>query len=80
MPASNFAELPPDKKRLYEEFKANAELYAVRLDCAGKKFSAISAFGHFYVWVQGFVLPVGAASLAIYLLLKYGTLSAPLQF
>ena len=76
----DFAKLSPDKQRLYEDFRTNAELYAVRLDYAGRKFKAISAFGHFYVWVQGFILPMGATSLAIYLLFKYGTFSAPMQF
>jgi hypothetical protein len=72
--------LADDKKRLYEDFKTNVELYAVRLDHAGKKFKAVSVFGHFYVWIQGFVLPIGVATVAIYLLVKYGTFAAPLQF
>lgn len=69
--------LPDEKKRLYEDFKLNADLWAMRLDYAGKKFKAVSAFGHFYVWVQGFVLPVAASIVAVYLLLKYGTFAAP---
>lgn len=76
----DFSKLSPDKQSLYEEFKTNVELYAVRLDHAGKKFRAISAFGHFYVWVQGFVLPMGTTSLAIYLLFKYGSFTAPVHF
>lgn len=80
MQPQDFAKLPSEKQRLYEEFKTNAELYAVRLDHAGKKFKAISAFGHFYVWVQGFALPLAAAGLAAYLLLKYGSYSYPTQF
>lgn len=69
--------LPEDQRRLYDEFKLNAELYGVRLDCAGNKFKTVSTFGHFYVWVQGFILPVGAAVLAVYLLVKYGSFAAP---
>ncbi len=75
-----FAALPPDKKNLYEEFKLNAKLYGERLGVAGQKFRAISAFGHFYVWFQGFVLPIGAALVAFYLLMKYGAFIAPPQF
>lgn len=71
--------LSDDKKRLYEEFKLNADLWALRLDHAGKKFKAISAFGHFYVWVQGFALPIGVATVAVYLLIKYGTFAEPTQ-
>lgn len=77
--AEGLSKLPDDKKKLYDEFKLNAELYALRLDYAGKKFKAVSAFGHFYVWVQGFALPIGAAIIAVYLLLKYGTFAAPSQ-
>lgn len=58
----DFAKLSPDKQGLYEEFRTNAEIYAVRLDHAGKKFRAISAFEHFYIWVQGFMLPMVATA------------------
>lgn len=75
----HFANLPDDKKKLYDDFALNAELYGERLDHAGKKFKAVSAFGHFYVWVQGFVIPAILTGAAIYLLLKYGSFYAPPQ-
>jgi hypothetical protein len=77
--AEQIRNLPADKAKQYDDFKQNAELYALRLDHAGKKFKAISVFGHFYVWVQGLVLPISAAVIAAYLLLKYGTFAAPAQ-
>lgn len=69
-----------EEVKLYNDFKINVELYGVRLDHAGKKFRVISAFGHFYVWIQGFVFPMGAAVLATYLLVKYGSFYRPPQF
>lgn len=77
--AEGMRNLPDDKKKQYDDFKLNAELYALRLDYAGKKFRAVSAFGHFYVWIQGFAFPISVAILAVYLLLKYGTFAAPTQ-
>ena len=72
-----FRQLPEDKRRLYDNFQRNVELYGVRLDHAGKKFQTISVFGHFYVWVQGFLIPTSLAIMAIYLLMKYGVLNGP---
>lgn|SRR3990167_577448 len=74
-----FANLPDDKRKLYEDFKLNAELYGVRLDYAGKKFITISVFGHFYVWVQGFLIPAILTGIALYLLLTFGSFYAPPQ-
>lgn len=74
-----FRALPEDKRNLYDGFKLNAELYATRLDYAGKKFRAISWFGRFYVWVQGFFIPTALAVAAIYLLVKYGAFHPPPQ-
>lgn len=71
--------IPDDKKRLYDDFRNNVELYSVRLDHAGKKFKTVSAFGHFYVWIQGFLVPVASTIAAAYLVLKYGTFSLPSQ-
>jgi hypothetical protein len=69
--------LPEEMKRRFEEFKTNVELYAVRLDAAGQKFATLSAFGHFYVWVQHFIFPVGLALFAVGLLLRYGSFLPP---
>ena len=77
---SEYDNLPEKEKKLYVDFKTNAELYAVKLDYAGKKFTAISAFGHFYIWIQGFAIPVILALVAVYLLIKYGSFSGPQQF
>ena len=72
-----FRKLPEDKRKLYDDFKQNAELYGIRLDYAGKKFATVSAFGHFYIWVQGFIIPTGMTVIAVYLLFKYGVLHGP---
>lgn len=74
-----FQSLPEDKRNLYLNFKTNVELYARRLDRAGTKFGAISAFGHFYVWVQGFVIPTAMGAAALYFLLAYGDIHFPAQ-
>lgn len=73
----SLSEGSPETKKKYDDFKVNAELYGARLDAAGRKFALLSAFGHFYVWVQNFILPVGLAIFSIYLLLKYGSFLPP---
>lgn len=75
--AERFNQLPQDKKDLYDSFHLNVELYGVRLQHAGTKFKLISAFGHFYIWVQGFILPTVLAATGLYLLVKYGTVTGP---
>ncbi|WP_156332710.1 MULTISPECIES: hypothetical protein [unclassified Chelatococcus] len=69
--------LPPDIKKEYDDFKLNVELYAVRLGAAGRKFSILTCFGRFYIWVQHFIFPVGLAGYAICLLIRFGDFSAP---
>lgn len=76
---TSYENLSTDAKKRFDEFEENVKLYAVRLDAAGKKFSMLSIFGHFFVWVQHFIFPVGLALLAIYLILKYGTFMPPIQ-
>ena len=76
----SFEELEPNTQKEFQDFKANAALYAARLDAAGRKFSSLSCFGHFYVWVQYFVFPVGLAIFASYLLIKYGSFVPPARF
>lgn len=73
------AQLPVDTAKKLEEFETNVELYGARLAAAGTKFALLSAFGHFYVWVQHFAFPVGMAVFAIYMLLRYGALTSPAQ-
>ncbi|AZO41109.1 hypothetical protein EJ076_08165 [Mesorhizobium sp. M7D.F.Ca.US.005.01.1.1] len=74
---SVFAALDEKTKQLYTDFNVNVELYAARLGAAGAKFSTLSKYGHFYVWVQHFLLPISLAIFAGYLLVKYGTFSIP---
>ena len=59
------------------DFKVNAELYCTRLEHAGTRFNVLSAFGHYYVWVHSFLLPLLLSALAMYLLLRYGTFTLP---
>lgn len=72
-------QLPMETIERLQEFENNVELYASRLEAAGTKFATLSFFGHFYVWVQHFVFPVGIAGFAIYLLLKFGTFLPPVH-
>jgi hypothetical protein len=71
------SELPEEVKKQFEEFRTNVELYGARLEYAGTRFSALSLYGHFYVWIQSFLIPLLWGGIAIYLLAKYGSLSAP---
>ena len=75
-----FAELDDAAKTDYQDFKTNVELYCVRLEHAGTKFSALTIFGHYYVWVQSFVIPLGVSLVAVYLLVKYGNFTPPPRF
>jgi hypothetical protein len=77
---SDFSTADEKTKSEFLDFKTNVELYALRLEHAGTKFSLISAFGHYYVWVQSFLIPICCAGAAIYLLLKYGELKPPARF
>lgn len=72
------AQLPGETAKKLEEFETNVELYGERLAAAGTKFALLSAFGHFYVWVQHFAFPVGMAAFAIYMLLHALALTARL--
>jgi hypothetical protein len=71
------SELPEDVKKQFEDFRTNVELYGARLEYAGTRFSALSFYAHFYVWIQSFFIPLLWGLAAIYLLLKYGNLSPP---
>ncbi|TCD48397.1 hypothetical protein [Chlorobium sp. N1] len=62
----NFDGIDSELKSDFREFKANVELYSVRLDAAGTKFSALSIYGHIYVWFQSFALPIGLSLIALY--------------
>jgi hypothetical protein len=68
-----------DTKTLEEakNLETNLELWGVRLDYAGRKFKTLSAFGHYYVWIQNFAFPLCLAAFSIYLLLKFGEFKFP---
>lgn len=60
-----------------KDFKANAKLYCARLEAAGTRFTSLSVFGHYYVWVHSFAIPLTLSVSAIYLLLTYGSFTMP---
>jgi len=62
----SFEGLDTDLKKEFQDFKTNIELYNVRLEAAGTKFSALSIYGHIYVWFQSFALPIGLSLLALH--------------
>lgn len=62
----NFNDIDEDLKRDFQDFKTNVELFAVRLDAAGTKFSALSSYGHIYIWFQSFALPIGISLIALH--------------
>ena len=74
---SEFAAADEETKREYQDFKTNVQLYIVRLEHAGTKFRVLSWFGHYYVWVQSFLIPVVISIYALYLVFRYGTMVSP---
>jgi len=74
---TKYDELSDDIKAGYADFKSNVELYTVRLEHAGTKFSALTWFGRYYVWLQSFVFPMLLCAFALYLLWKYGSVAPP---
>jgi hypothetical protein len=77
---TTFDKLDEEARKKYEDLKTNIELYALRLGSAGTKFRCLSAFGHYYVWVQCFLFPLVVSLVALYLLIKYGQFSPPKHF
>ena len=77
---TTFDKLDEETRKKYDDFKMNTELYGARLESAGTKFGALSAFGHFYVWIQCLLFPLSVSLLATYLLIKYGQFSPPTRF
>jgi len=76
----DFSKLDEETRKDYQDFKTNVELYYVRLEHAGTRFSVLSSFGHYYVWIQSFLFPLGLSLVAVYLLIKYGTFTPPPRF
>ncbi len=77
---TEFSKLDEKAREDYKDFKTNVQLYCTRLEHAGTRFSALSYFGHYYVWVQSFLFPLGLSLFAIYLLVKYGSFNPPPRF
>ena len=73
----NFLELNDDAKREYNDFKTNVELYTGRLEYAGTKFSVLTWFGRYYIWIHSFAFPLLLCVIATYLLMKYGVFTPP---
>lgn len=72
-----YSELDDESKKDFESFKTNVELYCTRLDYAGQKFSVLTYFGQYYVWVHSFAFPVGLSIVALYVLVKHGQFILP---
>ena len=77
---TDFNTLDEKTREEYTNFKTNVELYCTRLEHAGTKFSVLSCFGHYYVWIQSFLFPLGLSLFALYLLMKYGSFALPFKF
>jgi hypothetical protein len=74
---TDYNNLTQQQKDDYSEFKTNVELYITRLEYAGIKFRTITYFGHFYIWFQSFILPIGIAIFAVFLLFHDGNFLPP---
>src|SRR3546814_20381720 len=77
-PATNVAISERDRKDV-NDFKSNIELYTVRLEHAGTRFSVLTWFGRYYVWIQSYAFPICLCAFAVYLLLRYGTFTPPVR-
>jgi hypothetical protein len=73
----DYSKISDKDKEDLADFKTNANLYTLRLDCAGTRFSALSWFGQYYVWFQSYAFPMLLSLFAIYLLVRYGSFSPP---
>lgn len=74
---TTFESLSDEDRRNFADFKANVELYTLRLEYAGRRFSLLSKFGHYYVWFQSYIFPMMLCVGALCLLFKYGTFAPP---
>lgn len=73
------AEVSEQDRQALNDFKTNAELYALRLEHAGTRFSLLTWFGRYYVWIQSYAFPIFWCAFAVYLLLRYGTFAPPVR-
>lgn len=74
---TSFQLLSEEDRRNFADFKTNVELYTLRLEDAGSRFSMLSKFGHYYVWFQSYLFPMALCVGALYLLYEYGTFAPP---
>jgi hypothetical protein len=72
-PAS-YDEMEPEAREEFNQFKRSVELYIVRLEGVGKKFSMLSFYSRIYIWFQSFILPILMSLLALYFLLGLGSI------
>ncbi|MDR6935474.1 hypothetical protein [Luteibacter sp. 3190] len=77
---TDYASMTDEDRRDFKDFEKNVELYITRLEHAGQRFSALSWFARYYVWLQSYIFPIVLCGVAIYLLLRYGTFAPPLRF
>lgn len=78
-PSADFETLPKEVREKFRDFKTNVELFATRLEHAGSRFSTLSWFGRYYVWVQSFAFPISLCMWALYLVVRYGSFAFPSQ-
>ncbi|MBY5980745.1 hypothetical protein [Ferrimonas balearica] len=69
----NFDDLDDEIKRDFQDFRINIDLYSKRLESAGNKFSALSIYGHVYVWFQSFALPIALSLIALHFIFCSGS-------
>ena len=77
-PTTNKAISDEDRRKL-NAFRNNVELYTMRLEYAGTRFSALTWFSRYYVWIQSYVFPICLCVFAVYLLLRYGVFTLPVR-
>jgi len=73
----DYRSLDNDTKNQFQDFKTNVELFSVRLEHAGTRFRTLSAYGHYYVWIHSFVLPMALCVVAVFLLVTRGSVALP---
>lgn len=76
----SMADVDDETKKKLNDFKTNVELYTARLEAAGRKFSVLSWYAHYYVWLNSFLFPMAVTAVALYMLLKYGQVAAPAHY
>lgn len=77
---TNYSEMPEEIRGKFEDFKLNVELYTLRLEHAGTRFSSLTWFARYYVWIHSFIFPIILCLSALYLLFSYGTFTPPTKF